>query len=157
MNSLATNTAELIGKHPFFNGLNPVHLDLLGQNAARAEFPSRQHIFYEQAEADRFYLILSGKVAVEMFVAGKGVVTLDTIGGGDALGWSWFFPPYVWQFSARAIAPTETIAFDAKKLRELAAVNRDFGYELAMRVANVLFKRLQCTRSGLANLYGQPV
>ena len=38
-------------------------------------------------------LIDKGAVTLESFVPGRGVTTVQTIGTGDALDWSWLFPP----------------------------------------------------------------
>ena len=35
------------------------------------------------------------------------VTTVQAVNAGEALGWSWLFPPYRWHFSGRAIQPTE--------------------------------------------------
>jgi hypothetical protein len=80
-----------------------------------------------------------------MFVRGKGVVTIQTIVAGEALGWSWLFPPYLWHFDARSHAATEAVAFDARVLRQHAEIDHSFGYELAMRLGQVMLQRLQAT------------
>jgi CRP/FNR family transcriptional regulator, cyclic AMP receptor protein len=87
-------------------------------------------------------------------VRGKVVVTIQTLGVGEALGWSWLFPPYRWHFSARSCAVTEAVVFEAMALREYAQENHDFGYELVKRVNQVMLDRLQATRLRLANFYG---
>jgi hypothetical protein len=91
---------------------------------------------------------------LETFVPGKNAVTIQTLGPGEALGWSWLFPPYRWHFSARSGAFTEAIALQARALREYAEENHDFGYELAKRVGQVILDRLQATRLRLVNFYG---
>ncbi len=57
-------------------------------------FGLRQPIFQADSDAEYFYLIDQGSVGPEVFVPGKGVITIQTIGAGEALGWSWLFPPY---------------------------------------------------------------
>jgi hypothetical protein len=95
-------------------------------------------------------------VALETpFIPGKGVMTIQTLEAGEALGWSWLFPPFVWHFGARAIQPTDLVVFDARFLRQKASEDHEFGYELAMRVGNVMLQRLQATRLQLLD-YGQP-
>jgi len=80
---------------------------------------------------------------------------MQTIGPGDALGWSWLFPPYQWRFSARSIDATEAVSFGARSLREYDEENHDFGYDLAMRIERIVLERLQSTRLLLADLYGE--
>jgi len=118
------------------------------------KFGSGQPIFQADSDAEYFYLIDQGSVGLEMFVRGKGVIAIETIGAGEALGWSWLFPPYRWHFSARSHAATEAVAFAAPVLRQYAEANHSFGYELAMRVGQVMLQRLQATRAKLVNFYG---
>jgi CRP-like cAMP-binding protein len=77
-----------------------------------------------------------------------------TLGPGDALGWSWLFPPQQWHFSASAAERTELIEFDAATLRDKAEENCLFANELLKRVATLLLDRLQSTRTQLIDFYG---
>ena len=146
----------MIVKHPFWAGLNLHYFDLLKKCAGFQRFEVGQSIFQEGGKADRFYLIQKGLVTLHAFVPGRGVVTVQTLGGGDALGWSWLFPPYQWHFSAHSSDSTETVIFDAKPLRDEAEENHDFGYELTKRVSKMLLQRLQGARLLLVNFYGFP-
>jgi CRP/FNR family transcriptional regulator, cyclic AMP receptor protein len=67
------------------------------------------------------------------------------------LGWSWLFPPFAWHFRARAREPTNVIVFNGAHLLVAAERNRDFGYELMKRVAQVVIRRLQAARRQLLN------
>ena len=74
---------------------------------------------------------------------------VQTIGAGEALGWSWLFPPFVWHFQARALEPTKAIAFNGAHLLVACEENHDLGYDLMKRVSQVLIQRLQATRKKL--------
>jgi len=147
---------EMIVSHPFWAGLNPRFLDLLKKCATFQRFDVGQSIFQEGGHADNFYLIQKGRVTLHAFVPGRGAVTVQTVSGGDALGWSWLFPPHQWHFSAHSSDPTEAIVFGAKLLRDEAEQNHDFGYELTKRVSKMLLQRLQETRLLLVDFYGFP-
>ena len=64
------------------------------------------------------------------------------------------FPPYSWRFSARTLEPTHAIVFDGADLREKAAANPAFGYDLAMRIGKVLLQRLNAVRAVLVDFHG---
>jgi CRP-like cAMP-binding protein len=145
---------QLIAEHPFFSGLDPAFYELLSDCASLRRFASKQEIFHEGSYADHFYLILTGKVALETFVPGCGMVTIQNLEAGDALGWSWMFDPYKWHFTATTRAPTEVISFNAAALRAKAEDNRDFRDELLVRISKTLLQRLQGTRLQLIDLYG---
>ena len=145
---------EMIVKHPFWTGLNPHYFDLLNGCATFERFGVDQSIFKEGGNADQFYLIQNGRVTLDAFVPGRGVITVQTVSAGDALGWSWLFPPYQWHFTARGSDVTEAIVFAAKTLRDEAEQNHGFGYELIKRVSKLLLQRLQETRLLLVDFYG---
>jgi CRP/FNR family cyclic AMP-dependent transcriptional regulator len=119
-----------------------------------ARFGLDQPIFRAGANADRFYLIHTGRVGLEMFVRGKGIVTIQTVNAGEAFGWSWLFPAYRWHFDAHAHQVTEALVFPAQTRRDYAEKDHDFGYELVTRMARVMLQRLQATRQKLADFYG---
>ena len=149
------NTFEtVLNKHPFLAGLAPQFCDSLSNCACLRRFAARQQIFHEGGEADHFYLIVSGKVDLETFVPGCGMVTIQTLGDGDALGWSWLFPPHQWHFTATTREPTEVISLNAAALRAQAEANRGLHDELVTRVAKTLHQRLLGTREQLIDLYG---
>jgi CRP/FNR family transcriptional regulator, cyclic AMP receptor protein len=108
-------------------------------------FPARYRIFEDGGYADRFWLIRSGHVALDLQVPGEGPMVVETIGMGEVLGWSWLFPSYRWAFGAVTISPFEAFEFDAKAVRDRCAADSALGYELTRRVAQVLAKRLQAT------------
>ena len=99
--------------------------------------------------ANRFYLIEAGKVILESSEGLGNPAIIDTIGPGDLLGWSWMFPPYIWQFTARAVEPTAAIFFYGTILREYCEKDHSLGYELLKRMSAVMVKRLQAARKNM--------
>ncbi len=143
----------LVGNHPFFPGLDPESRYYFQSCASLRGFAAHQQIFNQGGEADHFYLIISGSVALEAAVPGGGRAIVQNLGAGDALGWSWLFPPQRWQFTATTRALTEVLSFSAAMLRLQAQVNRDFGKELYARVSGIILQRLQATRTQLIELW----
>ena len=139
-------TPQAVTEHPFTLVMNPEHARILAMSAQRRTFQTGDILFKQGQPANDFYLIESGCVALE----GKsksGHSELQSIGPGEALGWSWLFPPFVWHFQARATSPTEALVFSGGQLLEQAARHPDFGYELMKRVAKVVINRLQTART----------
>ena len=143
----------IVKEHPFLSNLDTKFLDFFYDCASIRRFASQQQIFNEGREADHFYLIVTGHVVLETFVPGCGMVTIQSLGPGDALGWSWLFRPYQWHFTATTHEPTEVISLDAQTLRAKAEQDRDFHDELITRVAKTLYQRLLGTRAQLIELY----
>lgn len=140
---------RVIAAHSFLTGLKPAHLRLLADNAMGVRYHANKMIFREGDPANRFYLIEAGKVTLESRGREGAAVSIETIGPGDVLGWSWLFPPYYWHFDARCLEPTTAIFFYGTRLREAAEKDPELGYELMRRIAQVVIQRLQATRKQL--------
>ncbi len=145
--------ARIVAEHPFAQGLSARHLELLAGCASNVHFAANQVAFREGEEANEFYLIREGKMAVELHAPERGAINILTLGAGEVLGWSWLIPPYRWSFDARAIEPTRAIALNGRCLREKSDRDSDLGYQLFKRIAPIMEERLQATRLQLLNLY----
>ncbi|MFE9557791.1 cyclic nucleotide-binding domain-containing protein [Streptomyces sp. NPDC006703] len=123
----------------------------LGHEAA---FPDGALIFEEGGRADRFWIIRGGSVSLTVHVPGRRAPTVETLGPGDLLGWSWLFPPYVWHLGAEARGPVRADEFDAATVRVLCGEDLALGCALTHAVAEVIAHRLKATRMRLLDLYG---
>jgi CRP/FNR family cyclic AMP-dependent transcriptional regulator len=139
-------TTSALAATPFLRGVAPDHLDALAATAAVVRFPAGHRIFADGGYADRFWLIRSGHVTLDLLMPGEGPVAIDSIGLGGLLGWSWLFPPYQWAFGAVCAGPVEAFEFDAAAVRSLCAADPSLGHDLTTRLARVLAGRLQSTR-----------
>jgi CRP-like cAMP-binding protein len=148
-----TTLEPILAKHPFFQDLDSEYLKLVVGCAANVLFQPGQVIFRMGDEADRFYLIRRGKVAIELSAQPRGTITILTLGEGDTLGWSWLIPPYRSRFNARANEQTLAIGMDGQCLRKKCAADHHLGYELLSRVAPILVDRLEATGIQLLDLY----
>ena len=146
----------IIEGHLFFKGLEKRHIKFIAGCAKNVRFAEATVIFREGDPADQFYLIREGLVAVELMIPNRGFTTVQTIGDGDILGWSWLLPPYRCRFGARTVRPTRALAFDGKCLRGKCDEDHDLGYEVLRRFAGVTAERLEATRLQLLDLYGAP-
>ncbi len=148
------NLTKLIAGQAFFKGMDPAYLELMSANAQPARFAPNELIATASDPAQRFYLILRGEVRIEGLIPGRGPEAYQTLRAGDALGWSWMFPPFRWHFTVRASQETDALAWDTAQLRALADQNPAFGYELSRRLTQVLVRRLQTTHAELIEYYG---
>ena len=142
---MQTNIAFLESQ-PFLKGMTAQQLELLAEDSHPVEFRTGERILNEGGVANRFYLIVEGRVEVESTTLEDESVPVQTLGPGDVLGWSWLFPPYYWQFDARAAMPTKALCFYGTHLRNVCETNHDLGYELMKRISEIAIKRLQAVR-----------
>jgi CRP-like cAMP-binding protein len=152
-----TVPVNLLATHPFLAGLPERFLTLLAWRATQQAWTAGHDLFLEGGVADRFWLIESGRVVLNLHVPGRGGIVVETLGPGQVLGWSWLFPPYRWHFGATAGERTEVIEFDAPSVRGLCDAEPELGYELCRRFMQVMVDRLQATRVRLLDLYGSPL
>jgi CRP/FNR family cyclic AMP-dependent transcriptional regulator len=144
----------ILAGYTFFEGLRPEHMALLVGCASNVRFEAGSYIFREGEEANQFYVVREGKVAIEIAKSKRKVITIETLGRDDVLGWSWLVSPYRWHFNARVVEPSRAIALDAKCLRMKCEQDHELGYELLSRVLHVVEQRLQATRMQLLDVYG---
>jgi CRP/FNR family transcriptional regulator, cyclic AMP receptor protein len=144
---------SILAEHPFFKDLGARHLELIVGCASNVRFNAGEFIFRQGEEADQFYLIREGLVALEIFVAGRGPVTVQTMGEGEVLGWSWLVPPYRWMFDAHTTELTRAIALDGKCLRNKSEQDHDLGYQLLKRFSTVVQGNLDAARLQILNIY----
>ena len=147
--ALALSLYTLIAKQPFFKGLNSQQLQLLAGSALEMKFETGATIFEEGSPANRFYLILTGRVELSAEMEDRNVIAIQTLGPGDDLGWSWLFPPYSMHFTARALDPTTTIFFYGTRLREQCEQDHELGYQIIKRIAEVTTQSLRATQRRL--------
>lgn len=140
---------------PLFQGLAPEHLEIITGCASNVRFEAGAVIFREGEPADRFYLVRSGKVALDILVPGHGHVTVETVEQGEIFGWSWLFEPYVRRFNARAVELTRAISMDGKCLRGKCEQDHDLGYEFMKRFARIMQDRLRTMLLQLIDVYGK--
>lgn len=137
--------AKALREHPFFKGMKEEHVLRLVRHCVQAEIQEGTLLLKQGDPASTFYLIISGTVTLTHAGLHRNV-PIQTLGAGEALGWSWLFPPYAWHFNAMAMDKVRALRFDAQALRELCDADRDLGYEMMRRISEVVIERLQKTR-----------
>jgi len=148
--------ADYLGAHPFFAGLDAASVQELAGCARNAHVRAGEYLFREGGTAEHFYVVMHGRVALELFSPGTGAHVLDSAGDGEVLDWPWLIPPYRWLFDARAVEPTTVVSLDSACLRAKCEADPQLGYEFVQRVAQAMSRQLQATRVRLLDLYGVP-
>lgn len=147
------NMFEALRAAAFMHGMETAHLEKMAALAFEATFAQNQVIFREGDAGDVLYLIEEGLVALEVYTPGRGAMTILTIGPGQLLGWSAFFPDKRKTVSSRALVTTKAIALSAPQLRELCQQDHDLGYAVTWRIANLIADRLKATRIQMLDIF----
>lgn len=143
-----------ISSNPALEGLNESYLSAMAESARLVTFSSGEMIGREGAEADGFYILISGRASLEVYTPDRGAMPVQTIGAKGILGWSWLIPPYKWRFDAKALDEVKAVRIDGRWLRDECEKDPAFGYRLLQRITGVFVDKLIATRLQLLDIYG---
>ena len=142
----------VLEKHPFVGEFQPQHIEKLSALAKEVQFERDNVIFHEGDECHDFYLIVQGRVALEIEAPGH-TFRVQTLSAGDELGWSAILMGRGKHFQARALQPVRALAFDGVALLDACREDKAFGFALMYRMLGVVSERLQATRLQLLDMY----
>jgi CRP-like cAMP-binding protein len=138
----------------FLHDIPQTHLEEITKVAGLRNFDELEVIFREGDLAEHVYLVVSGKVSLEMCAPGIGCKRILTVGPGDLLGWSALLDHTRLTSTARTVEKTQVIELDAAKLLAVFKRDLEFAYEFMRRTLLALAKRLSATRMQLLDVYG---
>jgi CRP/FNR family transcriptional regulator, cyclic AMP receptor protein len=124
--------------------------------ARRDEFQAGALVAREGGPATCFFLIHSGRLALETRAASDDRITIETLSGGELVGWSWLYPPFRWHFDVWAREHTTVVRVEAVCLRSKIEADPALGYELVQLFTPLILERLQRTRLRLLDVYRNP-
>ncbi len=156
MSSTEDTYNELI-KIPWFQELKPEHIQQIAEISTVRPFKAGEVFFREGDKQDYFYIVLSGRVALDMFIPHRGKIRFYTCEEWDNFGWS-AVTPFVRTRTAGAAGVVDgvVISTDVQKLNDLCEHDHDFGYIFMRRMTNVIASRLMVTRLQLLDMFAEP-
>lgn len=142
---------------PWFQELEPEHFEKMCGIACIRQVEANEELFKEGDPEDYLYVVLEGRVAIDIFVPGQGRKRILTAEPMDVVGWS-SVTPVVHQRTAgaRAVQSGRLVCLDASRLREMCEQDHDLGYIVMRRLANVVASRLLVTRLQLLDMFAHP-
>jgi CRP/FNR family transcriptional regulator, cyclic AMP receptor protein len=153
----AEEIQSALQKVPWFTSLTLEHFRKVAELTHLHQAIAGEIFFREGDKQDYVYIVLDGRVSLEIFVPHHGKVRFCTAELYDVFGWS-SVTPGMRQRTAGAVAVLETkvACIDAEGLRQFAEEDHDFGYLLMRRLANVVASRLMVTRLQLIDMFAGP-
>lgn len=128
------------------------HLKKLAAMAREVEFAADKIIYRRGDTGQAVYLVEDGEVVIEMDVAGKGLMVMNTLGPGQFFGWSSLFPSERKMAWTRTTKITRVIAFDAAQLRAACKNDHELEYAIVRRAAESTANRIKLNRQQLNDL-----
>lgn len=142
--------------HPFLRGMPEDSIATLAETCRVGVAEAGHRLFDEGGVASKFWLVRSGRVALDLYVPGRRRLIVETLGAGDLLGLSWFTPPMRWQFGAVAVQKTSSFELDAAAVRAACDADPGLGYQFLRRLMTAASGRLQASRVRMLDLYAAP-
>ncbi|MFC4505261.1 MULTISPECIES: Crp/Fnr family transcriptional regulator [Streptomyces] len=143
----ATSTPSML------RSLSAAHRERLMRLAREVSIPQGTRLFDEGGRADRFWIIRTGRVDLDMHVPGRRAAVVESLCHNELVGWSWLFPPHAWQMGAEAMTPLRAYEFDATAVRSMCQDDPALGNDVSQWVGQVLAHRLRSARTRLLDLY----
>ena len=137
----------------FLQDIDPDHLQQIATIAEIRVYDTNDILFHEGEPAEYVYLVVSGKIVLELCPATIYQKNLMSVGPGEMLGWSSFVEQRNYASTGVVVTPTKLVKIDGKKLRAICDRDPEFGYDFMHRIMRALAKRLTTTWSQLANIY----
>jgi CRP/FNR family transcriptional regulator, cyclic AMP receptor protein len=149
---------EELLKIPWFQEVPPDHVRHYAEISVLRHFKAGEIFFHEGDRQDFFYIVLSGRVALDLFIPHRGKVRFFTCEEWDSFGWS-SVTPVVHTRTAGAVGVMDgaVIATDTVKLQALCDRDHDLGYLFMRRMVNVIASRLLVTRLQLLDMFAEPM
>jgi CRP-like cAMP-binding protein len=134
--------------------MKPEHLLAISGSATNVQYDAGDFLGRTGDPADKFWLVRQGRIALEIFVPGRGAVTIATMSEGDIVGFSWLLPPYELRFDVRALTAARALEFDGRSLRGKCTTDPGLGYELLSRFTRIMANRIEAMSLQLMDVYG---
>jgi len=144
-------------KISWFRDLTPKHLQKLAEMTHLRRVKADEVLFREGDKQDFVYIVVEGRVALDIFVPHRGKVRFYTAEPMEVFGWSSVTPTIHQRTAgARAVIDGLMVCIDSEKLRLACEEDHDLGYLVMRRLANIVASRLLVTRLQLLDMFAHP-
>jgi CRP/FNR family transcriptional regulator, cyclic AMP receptor protein len=140
------STTEYLSAHEFFSEFSNDVLKFLCECSSTREIKNGQILFRQGENADKFYVVCSGRISIQMPAIMGPALEIQTLGKGQVLGWSWLISPYKWNFQTKAEEDSELLQFDGTAILARCEQEPKFGYELLKKFAALMSVGLNAAR-----------
>jgi hypothetical protein len=129
-----------------FRGLSEDQISKVLALSEKQTFPSGTTVFHQGDEANRLYIVDSGRVAINTSIQDGKWAPVCIVSSGGVFGWSCLVPPYQLTASATTFEETEVTLFEGSALKELFSREPAIGYVMIQNVGGLISSRLRNAR-----------
>ena len=149
--------SEALQKIPWLQELKAEHIRKIEAMSTVRHVKAGESIFREGDTHESVYVVIEGRVGLEMFVPHRGKVRFYTADPWEIFGWSSVTPNVgVRTAGATAVLDGSVLKIDAAKLGAACDEDHDLGYLVMRRLARVVAGRLMVTRLQLLDMFANP-
>jgi CRP/FNR family transcriptional regulator, cyclic AMP receptor protein len=145
---------EMLKRSDVFGGLGDDQLGRILELARPQVFAEGAMIVEEDQKGGSCYFITAGRVDIEIrppFSGARGPQKIATIKSGEMFGELSLVDGFLRSATARAVEPTEVMAFENTAMEKLMEEDPRIGYRVMRNIANVLSQRIRTTNMKLRN------
>lgn len=151
----AEQKPERLAKIPLFGGLSSQTLRRLDECFDTVSFPKGTIIFDQGDRADRLYVVVSGRVAIQFNPEDGETLTVTEIEDDGVFGWSSALGRRCYTSCAVCLEDCETLSVEGDTLRELCEAHPETGVIILERLAEVIAERLKNTHKHVVEILRQ--
>lgn len=137
-----TNLIETLQAIRFLHDIDSAHLEEIAKISRICEFGKDDVVFREGDRAKNVYLVMSGKLSLELSPSTDYRKQLVCVGPGEMLGWSSLVENTRFAATAIVMEPARLVSVDGDRLRAICDADPQFGYEFMRRTMKGLAMRL---------------
>lgn len=136
----------------FFQDLKEGYLLKIAKLCREETFETEEVIVNEGDEAKNIYVLIDGGVAIQVHLKKYHYVIISTIEEkGELFGWSALVEPKRYSATVKCLSETKVYAIGGEELDKLFESDPVMGLTFMKKIASLIDKRLNTTRSRLVS------
>ena len=147
---------EILRAHNFTSGLTEAHIDTLASIASEVSFDENELILVDGERSQNFFLVITGSVTIELRTLAYSV-TVQSLGPGQAFGWSSLLDDQDTLFQVRARESTTALRLDGARLKSICQQESALGATILRRTLALVAGRVKATELRFAEMCGVKV
>jgi CRP-like cAMP-binding protein len=141
-------SSQILSQIDLFEGVPEAQLTTIAEISKEGTCPRGEMIFREGTKAEQLYILLAGKVAIQVHLTSrpKTITTAIINQPHQCFGWSGIIAPHHYTASALCRTNCRFLAIHGQKLIQALEQDPKSGFVVMRRIAGVISSRLRNSR-----------
>ncbi len=133
---------ERLKRQEIFQLLRPEQVDLLSEASKVTKFKAGEMVYRQGEKADRFYVVLKGRVSLRLPAKTAGLsVLIDELTEGDLFGGCVSTALDAYSLNAQCMEESEILVISVSALGAIMDGDPRIGYTIQSGISKIYFKR----------------